>query len=210
MIPFVVGDRVFVMPDPAPDLAWVGTVRAVDGDHARIERPPAPAGVAPLATGATVQLAIRQDGGIVLIAAEVVAVGERDVELRAWTKEAPLGRAPRPVSRRHLRTELRTGCELELEGGPPAKAWLADLGAGGAEIVLPADLPVAAGVRGRCTLTLPGESPWTIALRVVRVARDGNETRAGVAFEGLAPELEARIDAFVHFVRRTRLTRRPP
>lgn len=210
MIPFGVGDRVFVMPDPAPDLAWVGTVRAVSGDRATIELPPAPAGVAPLSAGGTVQLAIRQDGGIVLVAAEVVALGEREVELRAWTQEAPLGRSPRPVSRRHLRAELRTACEVALEGDVAVKAWLADLGAGGAEIVLPSGVSVAAGARGRCTLALPGEAPWTIDVRVVRVVREAGETRAGMAFEGLAPEIESRIDAFVHFVRRTRLTRRPP
>lgn len=209
MIPFAVGDRVFVMAGPSADLAWVGTVRDVDGARATIEMPPAPAGVGPLELGATIQLAMRRDGGIVLVAAEVIARTTHSVNVRALSHDG-VGRAPRPVSRKHLRTDLRSACEVELEGTRIEGAWIADLGAGGAELVLPRETSLAAGVRGTCTMALPGEPRWTLTFRVVRVVREGDETRAGVAFVGLDPEVEARIDAFVHFVRRTRLTRRPP
>ncbi|AKF03370.1 PilZ domain-containing protein [Sandaracinus amylolyticus] len=207
MIPFAIGDRVFVMPDLSADLAWVGTVRDVDGSRATIEIPPVPT---PLAVGTTTQLAMRRDGGIVLVAAEVIASTVRSIHVRVLTQDGALGRAPRAVSRKHLRTELRSACEVEVEGARVDAAWVADLGAGGAQLVLPGAVSIAAGARGTCVMALPGEPRWTIAFRVVRVTSEDGDTRAGVVFEGLDAEIEARIDAFVHFVRRTRLTRRPP
>ena len=207
MIPFAIGDRVFVMPDLTADLAWVGTVRDVDGTRATIEIPPAPT---PLAVGTTTQLAMRRDGGIVLVAGEVIASTNRSIHVRVLTQDGALGRAPRPVSRKHLRTDLRSACEVELDGARIEAAWISDLGAGGAELVLPHDVAIVPGARGTCVMALPGEPRWAIAFLVVRVTSEDGDTRAGVAFEGLEPEIEARIDAFVHFVRRTRLTRRPP
>jgi hypothetical protein len=209
VLPFGVGDRVFVMPDPAPDLAWVGAVRAIEGDRVTIELPPAPEGVPPLAPGAMTQLAVRTTDGIALVAVEVLSSDARRVHVRALASKSPLGRAPRPVSRRHLRAPLRIGCEVELAGGRCESAWMADVGAGGAEIVLPAGTPLEAAERGRITFELPGEAPWTLGLRTVRVVREDAETRAGVAFVDVDAAIEARIDGFVHFVRRTRLTRRP-
>ena len=210
MIPLEAGDRVFVMPDPAPDLAWIGAVQSVSGDRAIIEIPPAPEGVPSLSPGTVTQLAVRRGEGILLVAVEVVSVTARLAEVRALAQGGTtLGQAPRPVSRRHLRTPIQTACELQLAGEEPRVAWIADLGAGGAEIVVPGLLSAPESGAGKVRFELPGEGRWEIDVRIVRSIVEHDDTRLGVSFDGLDAAIEARIDGFVHFVRRTRLTRRP-
>ena len=208
-VPFRVGERLFVMGEADAQLSCIARVEAIFGGRAALSVPAGSTDA--LVLRSTVYLVPRGDRSLGLVTAQLE---EREgallhVKVRSHASARAVD-APRPVTRRHLRAHVRLGCDLWLGAAKVAGAWIADLGAGGVEVVVPGLSDVSAGSEGRIELELPGEPRWTLALRVVRAkASAAAPLRLGCELLGVPPDVEESIDSFAQLVLRSRLTRAP-